>query len=208
MSSLPWPACVPNGVPRGTPPPVNDSAIGQKQFATSTPLIFPARSHAKLKQLANVFIAEARQKVWRCGTLFFALVPVVYLLRNLRLRRVQRPYAVVYRHPVDDSWGLKTVARSQRLCDIAATYVAYRGSGEYRADALGLIERRDPVNAVRFVSFAFDFNLLSGRRANRGGAECKVSGAESKTFDGTLRHHLGNGEKDCPDQKRENQSIS
>jgi hypothetical protein len=30
--------------------------IGQKQFATSTPLIFPARSHAKLKQLANVFI--------------------------------------------------------------------------------------------------------------------------------------------------------
>src|SRR5262245_54924968 len=61
MSSLPWPACVPNGVPRGTPSPVNDSAIGQKQFATSTPLIFPARTHAKLKQLANVFIAEAGQ---------------------------------------------------------------------------------------------------------------------------------------------------
>src|SRR5262245_41866368 len=59
MSSLPWPACVPNGVPRGTPSPVNDSAIGQKQFATSTPLIVPARTHAKLKQLANVFIAEA-----------------------------------------------------------------------------------------------------------------------------------------------------
>src|SRR5262245_23675744 len=61
MSSLPWPACVPNGVPRGTPSPVNNSAIGQKQFATSTPLIFPARSHAKLKQLANVFIVEAGQ---------------------------------------------------------------------------------------------------------------------------------------------------
>src|SRR5262245_24751916 len=57
MSSLPWPACVPNGVPRGTSPPVNDSAIGQKQFATFTPLISPARTHAKLKQLANVFIA-------------------------------------------------------------------------------------------------------------------------------------------------------
>src|SRR4029077_6615813 len=56
MSSLPWPACVVNSVPGRTAPPVNDSAIGQKQFATSTPLIFPARSHAKLKQLANVFI--------------------------------------------------------------------------------------------------------------------------------------------------------
>src|SRR5262245_60922216 len=36
--------------------------LGKKQFATSTPLIFPARSHAKLKQLANVFVAEAGQK--------------------------------------------------------------------------------------------------------------------------------------------------
>src|SRR5262245_30443479 len=143
-------------------------------------------------------------EVWRCGTLFFALVPVVYLLRNLRLRRVQRPYAVVHRHPVDDSWGLKTVARSQRLCDIAATYVPYRGSGEYRADALCLIERRYPVNTARFVSFAFDFNLPSGRRANRGGAECKLSGAQSETWHDTLRHHLGNGEKDCPDQGRKN----
>src|SRR5262249_36986275 len=62
MSSLPWPACVPNGVPGVTTAPVNDSPIGQKQFATSTPLIFPARTHAKLKQLANVFIAEAGQK--------------------------------------------------------------------------------------------------------------------------------------------------
>src|SRR5262245_10957801 len=62
MSSLPWPACVPNGVPGATTVPVNDSPIGQKQFATSTPLIFPARSHAKLKQLANVFVAEAGQK--------------------------------------------------------------------------------------------------------------------------------------------------
>src|SRR5262245_25267463 len=44
--------------------------------------------------------------------LFYALVPVVYLLRNLRHRRVQRPYAVVHRHPVDNSWRLKTVTRS------------------------------------------------------------------------------------------------
>src|SRR5215467_754332 len=55
MSCLPWPACVVNPVPGSTTVPVNDSPIGQKQFATSTPLIFPARSHAKLKQLANVF---------------------------------------------------------------------------------------------------------------------------------------------------------
>jgi hypothetical protein len=47
-----------------------------------------------------------------CGALFFALVPVVYLLRNLRHRRVQRPYAVVHTYPVDHIWGLKTVARS------------------------------------------------------------------------------------------------
>src|SRR5262245_22195498 len=45
-----------DSVPGLTTVPVNDSPIGQKQFATSTPLIFPARSHAKLKQLANVFI--------------------------------------------------------------------------------------------------------------------------------------------------------
>jgi len=53
-------------------------------------------------------------EVWGCGALFFALVPVVYLLRNLRLRRVQRPYALVppHRHSVDHIWGLKTVARS------------------------------------------------------------------------------------------------
>jgi len=40
-----------------TPPPSNDSAIGQKHVATSTlPCIVPERTHAKLKQLANVFI--------------------------------------------------------------------------------------------------------------------------------------------------------
>src|SRR5215831_4638819 len=62
MSPWPWPACVSNGVPRSTPPPVKSSPIGQKHVATSTPLIFPARTHAKLKQLANVFITEAGQK--------------------------------------------------------------------------------------------------------------------------------------------------
>src|SRR5215831_9697674 len=56
MSRLPWPACVVNPVPGLTTVPVNDSPIGQKQFVTSTPLIFPARSHAKLKHWANVFI--------------------------------------------------------------------------------------------------------------------------------------------------------
>src|SRR5262249_61551059 len=81
---------------------------------------------------------------------------------------------------------------------IAASYVAYRGSGEYRADAFGLWERCSPVRAARCASFALDFNRPSGRRTDRGGAECKVSGAESETFHDTLRHHLRNGQKDCP----------
>src|SRR5262250_2673532 len=71
MSALPWPACVSNGVPRGTTAPVNDSPIGQKHVATSTPLIFPARTHAKLKQLAKVFDAEAGQ--WFGGAALFFL---------------------------------------------------------------------------------------------------------------------------------------
>src|SRR5262245_8708918 len=63
MSSLPWPACVSNGVPGSTPAPVKSSPIGQKHVATSTPLICPARTHAKLNQLANVFVAEAGQEL-------------------------------------------------------------------------------------------------------------------------------------------------
>src|ERR1700757_2372175 len=62
MATLPWPACVPNAAPGATAAPVNEYPIGQKHVATSTPLIFPARSHAKLKQLANVFVKEAGQK--------------------------------------------------------------------------------------------------------------------------------------------------
>src|SRR5215468_4950340 len=73
MSRLPWPACVANSVPGLTTVPVNDSPIGQKQFATSTPLIFPARSHAKLKQLANVFILIAEAGQVRGGAALFFL---------------------------------------------------------------------------------------------------------------------------------------
>jgi hypothetical protein len=49
-----------------------------------------------------------------CSGLSWEQAPVVYLLRNMTLRRVQRPYALVppHRLPVDHIWGLKTVARS------------------------------------------------------------------------------------------------
>ena len=54
----------------------------------------------------------AGTEVWGCGALFFALIPVVYLLRNLSHGLVQRPYTVVpHMHPVDDSRS-STVARS------------------------------------------------------------------------------------------------
>src|SRR5262245_45666308 len=54
MSVFPWPAFVSNLVPGATGVPCNDSAIAQKHVATCTPRIFPARTHAKEKQLANV----------------------------------------------------------------------------------------------------------------------------------------------------------
>src|SRR5215813_7029365 len=49
-----------------------------------------------------------------CGGLSWEQAPVVYLLRNVPPKRVQRPYALVppHRHPVDHIWRLKTVARS------------------------------------------------------------------------------------------------
>ena len=49
-----------------------------------------------------------------CGGLSWEQAPVVDLLRNVPLRRVQRPYPLVppHRHPVDHIRGLRTVARS------------------------------------------------------------------------------------------------
>jgi hypothetical protein len=47
-----------------------------------------------------------------CGAQLSPPAPVVDLLRNVPPGPVQRPYAVVHRHPVDHIWGVKTVARS------------------------------------------------------------------------------------------------
>src|SRR5262249_1900857 len=48
-----WPGWGPVGVAAGTGVPSSDSPSGQRQVATSTPLIFPARTQEKLKQFAN-----------------------------------------------------------------------------------------------------------------------------------------------------------
>ena len=77
MSLFLWPACVTNASPRGTGVPCADSPIGQKHVATSTfPWIFPARTHAKEKQLTGLNIGVVIQ-IKKDVALFF--LPVFQL---------------------------------------------------------------------------------------------------------------------------------
>jgi hypothetical protein len=49
---------------------------------------------------------RGRTEVKGCGAQVSPPTPVVDLLRNVPPGPVQRPYTVVHRHPVDDSWRL------------------------------------------------------------------------------------------------------
>src|SRR5262245_60922213 len=123
MSSLPWPACVPNGVPGATTVPVNDSPIGQKTVCDLYTIDLSSTFTCKAEAVGKRIRRGGGTEVWGCGALFFALVPVVYLLRNLRHRRVQRPYAVVHTYPVDRS---KQWPGPNGCAILPPTYVAYR----------------------------------------------------------------------------------